>query len=165
MWKSGYLDATLDEPATLATELPFGETTHSMLSNLQRVNFSALKIPPLYHDIYDDPNQEKKILADKLILRNACLLHYNMDLGAVQRYCGGKWTGEHRRTDQMLQVMSHILPDDLFRELAAAMVDGVPNLLNAEIPSKEVASLLATANLPTVAKNPKLVDKAILKEE
>ena len=45
------------------------------------------------------------------------------------------------------------------------MVDGVPNLLNAEIPSEEVASLLATANLPTVAKNPKLVDKAILKEE
>ena len=61
--------------------------------------------------------------------------------------------------------MSHILLDDLFQVLAAAMVDGVPNLLNAEIPSKEVASLLATPNLPTVAKNPKLVDKTILKEE
>ena len=61
--------------------------------------------------------------------------------------------------------MSQILPDNFFRKLAAAMVDGVPNLLNAEIPSKEVASLLATANLPTLAKNPKLVDKAILKEE
>ena len=66
----------------------------------------------------------------------------------------------------MLPVMSQLLPDDLFQELAAAMVDGVPNLLNAKIPSKEVANLLlATANLPTVAKNPKLVDKAILKEE
>ena len=88
-----------------------------------------------------------------------------MDLGAVQRYCGGKWTGEHRRTDQMLQVMSDILPDTLFRELAAAMVDGVPNLLNAEIPSEKVANLLATANLPAVAKNPKLVDKAVRKED
>ena len=65
----------------------------------------------------------------------------------------------------MLRVMSHILPDDLFRELAAAMVDEVPNLFKTEIPSKEVASLMATANLPAVAKNPKLVDKAILKEE
>ena len=65
----------------------------------------------------------------------------------------------------MLQVKSHILLDDLLWELAAAMVDGVRNLLNTEIPSKEVASLLVTANLPTVAKNPKLVDKAILKEE
>ena len=45
------------------------------------------------------------------------------------------------------------------------MVDGVPNLLNAEIPSVEEVSLLATANLPTMAKNPMLVDKAILKEE
>ena len=65
----------------------------------------------------------------------------------------------------MLQVMSHILPVDLFWELAAAMVDGVPNLLNAKLPSKEVASLLSTANQLTVAKNPELVDKAILKEE
>ena len=53
----------------------------------------------------------------------------------------------------------------MFLELAATMVDGVPNLLNTELPSKEVASLLATPNLPTVAKNPELVDKAILKEE
>ena len=89
----------------------------------------------------------------------------DMDLSAVQRYCGGKWTGEHRRTDQMLRVMSHILPDDLFQELAAGLVDGVPNLLNTTIPSEEVASLLTTNNLPTVAKNPELVDKAILKEE
>ena len=61
--------------------------------------------------------------------------------------------------------MSHILPDNLVLELAAVMVDGIPNLLNAELLSKEVASLLATPNLPTVAKNPELVDKAVLKEE
>ena len=65
----------------------------------------------------------------------------------------------------MLQVMSHILPDNLSQELAAGLVDGVPNLLNTEIPSEEVASLPTTNNLPTVAKNPELVDKAILKEE
>ena len=61
--------------------------------------------------------------------------------------------------------MSHILPDNLFYELAAAMINGVPNLLNADLPSEEVAILLSADNLPTVAKNPELVDKAILKEE
>ena len=61
--------------------------------------------------------------------------------------------------------MSHILPNDLFQELAAGLVNGVPNLLNTEIPSEEVASLLTTNNLPTVAKNPELINKAILKEE
>ena len=75
-----------------------------------------------------------------------------MDLSAVQRYCGGKWTGEHRRTDQMLRVMSHILPDNLFQELAAGLADSVPNLLNTELSSEEVASLLTTNNLPMVAK-------------
>ena len=65
----------------------------------------------------------------------------------------------------MLRVMSHILLDQLFLELAAGLIDGVQNLLNTEILSKEVASLLATSNLPTVVKNPELVDKAILKEE
>ena len=75
-----------------------------------------------------------------------------MDLSAVQRYCGGKLSGKHQRTDQMLQGMSHILPNNLFKELAAGLVDGVPNLLNTEIPSEEVAGLLTTNNLPMVAK-------------
>ena len=37
--------------------------------------------------------------------------------------------------------------------------------MNTKIPSEEIMSLLTTNNLPTVAKNPELVDKAILKEE
>ena len=165
MWKLGYLRTDDNEPETLAKLLPCREATLSMISDLARVDFSALKLLPFDHDIYNDPEEELRIVANKKVLRNACLLHYNMHLSAVQRYCGGKWTGEHRRTDQMLQVMSHILPDDLFQDLATGLVDGVPNLLNTEIPSEEMASLLATNNLPTVAKNPELVDKVILKEE
>ena len=53
----------------------------------------------------------------------------------------------------------------MFYDLAAAMIDVVPNLLNADLPSDEVTSLLSTNNLPTVAKNLELVDKAILKKE
>ena len=136
-----------------------------MLGHLHQVNFSALRLLPLNHDTYNSPEEERTILAIKTILRNACLLHYYMDLGAVQHYCDGKWTGEYRRINQMLRVMSHILLDNLFQELSAAMVDRVPNLLNTELPSKEVSSLLSADNLPTVTKNPKLVDKTILKEE
>ena len=61
--------------------------------------------------------------------------------------------------------MSHILPDNLLQELAAGLVDGVPNLLNTELSSEELTSLLITNNLPTVAKKTELVDKAILKEK
>ena len=134
-----------------------------MSSDLARVDFLALKLLPFNHDIYDNPEEEKYIITNKKVLQNACLLHYDMDLSAVQLYGGGKWTGEHRRTDQMLQ--KHILPDNLLQELAAGLVDNVPNLFNTELTSEEVASLLTTKNLPTVAKNSELVDKAILKEE
>ena len=51
----------------------------------------------------------------------------------------------------MLRVMSHISLDNLFCDLAAAMIDGVPNILNTELPSDKVVSLLSTNNLPTVA--------------
>ena len=59
--------------------------------------------------------------------------------------------------------MSHILPDNLFQELAARLVDGVSNLLNTEIPSEEVVSLLTMNNLPTVAKTQSLLTKQSLK--
>ena len=42
---------------------------------------------------------------------------------------------------------------------------GVPNPLNAELAGEEVASLLSSDNLPTVAKNRELANKVILKEE
>ena len=129
------------------------------------MDFLALKLLLVNHDIYDDLEEEKKIIANKKVIQNACLIHYDMNLSAVQQYCGGKWTGELRRTDKMLQAMSQILTNNLFLELAVGLIDGVPNLLNIEIPSKEVASLLTTSNLPTVAKNLGLVDKAIFKEE
>ena len=152
VWKSGYLDKDDSEPETLAKLLPCGEATLSMISDLARDNFSGLKLLPFDHDIHNNPEEEKTIITNKKVMRNACLIHYDMDLCAVQRYYGGKWTGEHRRTDQMLRVISHILPDNLFQELAAGLVDGVPNLLNTELPSEEGASLLTTNKLPTVAK-------------
>ena len=65
----------------------------------------------------------------------------------------------------MLRVVSHILPDKLSQELTWGLIDGVSNLLNIELPSKEVANLLSMNTLPTMVKNPELVDKAILKEE
>ena len=61
--------------------------------------------------------------------------------------------------------MQHILPDNLFCELTAVMIGSVPNLLNIELPSAEVVTFLYKDNLPTVAKNLELVNKAILKKE
>ena len=96
VWKLGYLSTDDKEPETLAKLLSCGKATLSMISHLARVDFTALKLLPFDHDIYNDPEDEWRIIASKKVLSNACLLHYDMDLSAVQRYCGGKWTGEHR---------------------------------------------------------------------
>ena len=62
-------------------------------------------------------------------MHDACLLHYDMDTEAVQRFCGRRWMGEQRRSVQTLQTMTHILPSDAFLPFAATIVDGIPNCL------------------------------------
>ena len=59
VWKLGYLSIDAKEPETLAKLLPCGEATLTMISNLARVDFSALKLLPFNHDIYDNPEEEK----------------------------------------------------------------------------------------------------------
>ena len=90
VWKSGYLNTNNKEPETLAKLLPYWEAILSMTINLASVDFPALKLLPFDHDICKDPEEEKQIIANKNVLQNVCLLRYDMDLSAVQRYCGGK---------------------------------------------------------------------------
>ena len=58
VWKSGYLSKDDSEPESLAKVLPCREATLTMISELARVDFSALKLLPFDHDIYDDPEEE-----------------------------------------------------------------------------------------------------------
>lgn len=104
------------------------------------------------------------ITANKQTLREACLLHYNLDLAAVQRFCGRQFTGKHHCTNQALQVCSHFLPDNLLLELLAALIDGVLNVLAAHIPNKELQTYFQTPNLKSANNRKELVAKAINKE-
>ena len=83
VWKSGYLGKTNDKPTTLAKTLPYRETTLSMLSNLSQVDFSALNLLPFDYDIFDSSEEEKTIIANKKVMKNAYMLHYDIDLSAV----------------------------------------------------------------------------------
>ena len=58
VWKTGYLSTDNKEQETLAKLLPYKEVTLSMISNLVRVDFLALKLLPFDHDIYDNPEEE-----------------------------------------------------------------------------------------------------------
>ena len=60
VWKSGYLSSNLDgtNSVNLAKALPCSKTTLTMLVNLPRMDFSALKLLPFDHNIYDSPKEE-----------------------------------------------------------------------------------------------------------
>ena len=63
VWESGYLNADNDKPEILAKILPCKEATLTMISDLARVNFLALKLLPFDHNIYDDPKEVALIIA------------------------------------------------------------------------------------------------------
>ena len=88
IWKNKYLDET---SATALAEA-FGKVGHLMKAKIIRlawVDFLALQILPLGWDIQEDNNaQEKIIQRQKTTLQDACLLHYDMNLEAVQRFSG-----------------------------------------------------------------------------
>ena len=60
--------------------------------------------------------------------------------------------GEHRRTLEMMKVISHILPDEMFLNLGAGLIDGVPNCLYSDVPNEELEANLAIYNLPGAMK-------------
>ena len=159
LWKGPWLNT--DQESRVADSLPEGRKTLKKVQDYKDIDFTALQLLPLDHD---DENFEATRKSKK-ILRDACLIHFDMNLDLVQRYCGGRWLGEHRRTNQMFRTFSHILPDQLFTELCASLVDGVPNLLNAELDNKEVQEMLHRGNLSNAKSNPKLMKKAIIKAE
>ena len=62
----------------------------------QQTDFSALELFPFYWDIkHKDPAVEKKTMRFKRDLNDASLIHHNLDIEAVQRFCGGRFMGEH----------------------------------------------------------------------
>ena len=73
--------------------------------------------------------------------------------------------GQHWRTDKMICIMSHILPDKLFLQLGAGLIDGVPNYIHGSIETAELDRYMAEDNLSSIQKMPDLVDKEINKEE
>ena len=96
LWKSGFLEhknknekQKTSEEQTLAQALPLGTEVLKKVKKLSRTDFSALQLLPLDFDVETDACSEK-VRKTKRILREAALIHYNMDLIAVQRFCGGR---------------------------------------------------------------------------
>ena len=81
LWKSSLLDPV--DSINLAAALSDGQATFASLNKLRQTDFSALQLLPFDYNIYNSLEVESTVNELKKELRDACLLHYNMDLSAV----------------------------------------------------------------------------------
>ena len=66
------------------------EVVYNKVHSLRNIDFSTLQLLPLDWDIKEDsPDAEKAVQQNKIVMQDACLLHYDMDTEAVQRFCCG----------------------------------------------------------------------------
>ena len=131
-----------------------------MLAKIRKFSdyeIAALTLSPVDHDI--DKVQTIEIRKYKQTIREAALIHYNMDLAALQCFAGGRWTGEQRRTEQSLRLLSHILEEREFAQLCTGMIDGVPNCLMARIEKEELSTMSKLKNHPNVKLHLEVVKK------
>ena len=99
LWKSKLL--TQGEEDNFANFLDNqGNEGRKMLAKIRKFSnyeIPALTLSPVDHNI--NKVQTTEIRKYKQTIREAALIHYNMDLAALQCYAGGRWTGEQRRTE------------------------------------------------------------------
>ena len=74
---------------------------------LKTVDFLAFHMLPIDFDMKEENKADKlNIQQDKITLKDACCIHYDMDVDVVQHFCGGWWMGEHHQSIQILHKLT-----------------------------------------------------------
>ena len=120
--KSGFLS-----PCDITAVCGTSKKLHTMVQSVERVrrvDFSPLRLPRY------DYAQQTEIDPKRVLMLEACAIHYNLDFGLVVRYLGGKYTAEHRDIDALeREVGPHILPADM-AHMRRILTRGCPHTLN-----------------------------------
>jgi hypothetical protein len=157
--KSGFLPC--ETICTIRAADPRANNLVDCWQQFRQIDFRRLQIPTF------DWENENGVNRHKMRLRTAALLHYDLDLAAVQRYCGWRLTGAHRRQAQMLYWLSYILTPRAYHELWPGYVEGTPcqMLSNEHNNCKQYLKYRKRSNLSNVAEFPDLVAKQFNKED
>jgi hypothetical protein len=157
--KSNMLSPALQ--ATMRDTDPRVEFLFDAHEAFKRLDFQVLQLPTFQWD------SQKEVNRDKMRLRTACLLHYDLDVAAVQRFCGWRYTGEHRRWEELLHWCRYALSDPTFQELWPGYIDGAPRRLlsNDKNTHEHFKRYRVHGNLANVQEQPLLVAKDCNKED
>ena len=138
---------------------PDSRKLRAEMERLRHRDFRALTFFNFHGEGQPDINRKREEM------RLACLLHYDLDLAAVQRYCGGRFTGSHRRVEEMMYWLRYVVCEDTFTQLMPGYIDGIPNRLVADVPYSEFRLYKKRGNQKNVDKLPELVKKQVVRED
>jgi hypothetical protein len=93
----------------------------------------------------------------QLDMTTACLLHFNLSLPAMARWIGGPHVAEHRVNSEILARLKRMCDEENFNK-------GSPTCVNAECSQESCRAPREHGNHSTIANNPAMVTKTLLKE-
>ena len=117
-YKQGkFLDTQLEEliERDIRIELLFAAIEHHRDTDLR-----PLMLPYCHWEGAKEPDKNLQTLM------GAALLHYDMDVISLVQFIGGRHMGEHRRAEECLFWLKHILTPKTYQDLERALLEGNP---------------------------------------
>jgi hypothetical protein len=127
----------------------------------RHIDFRALQYPNFAWEA-------TSVNKDKMFLRMAAFYHYDLDIASLQRFCGWRATGEHRRQDELLYWCRYILSTEVYEQLWPGYVHGTPTKMHSLNDKHTFANFKKYrdhGNSKNLAKYPDLVEKSFAKED
>jgi hypothetical protein len=130
------------------------------IDKFKNADFRPLRLPYFDWDGAKVPDENLKQMT------GAALLHYDMSIPSLVLYCGGRHRGEHRRIEESLFWLKHILQPDTFAKFEQAMMGGNPArfICHQEDGYEQFKAYKGLGNL-NLHEDPALVQKQLAKEQ
>jgi len=95
----------------------------------------------------------------------AALIHYNLHVGSVIRFCGNNYTNAHLNPHEIVKKLQHIAPKHIQDYVLRALTVGAPSRISGFSSSKNFWSFKRYGNHKSISTRPDLVAKTLNKEE
>ena len=157
LFQSGFLhQSSMD---CIMASYPRASLLWTEYQRLQHVDFRPLRHP--------NPNWSSQAAIDphRVDMMAACLLHYNLDVPSLVRYCGGEYLGTHLQPQNVLPAVEDILDPSVVADLRRILTYGVPGHVNGDITAHQFREYLDYCNHSSLAENLEHTRKVINKED
>jgi len=157
LYKSGYLGQ--DSLNTIFASYPRARLLWSEHKRLQDIDFRPLRQP--------NPNWKTQEAIDphRVDMAAACLLHYNLDVPSLVRFCGGEYIGSHLQPEDLIPHLHNILDPVVINDIQRILTSGVPAHINAHSSAHQFREYFQYSNHSSLAAHLEHTRKVINKED